>query len=409
MLWYKIPKKVYFKRGSVDLALRELKGKKKAFIITDRFLFNSDAIRNITRVLDDICCDYEIFFDIKTNPTLSIVNEAYAIMKPYEPDCIIALGGGSPMDVAKMLWLKYEEPELKFEDVAMRFVDISKNIYDLPELGKKASLVCIPTTSGTGSEVTPFSIITDDKTGERFTVAGYTLTPTMAIVDANFVDNMPKKLTAASGIDALVHAIEAYVSSMATNFTNSNALEAIKLTFRYLSRSYHEGKNDPIAREKMHYVATIAGMAFANSFLGICHPMAHKLGAAFNIPYGVANALLIKQVIKFNATCAPESDELPQYKSPCALKKYGQIADELNLKGNNDIEKTDKLINEIENLMKDIELPNSIEEYGISEKEFNSKLSELVDFAPDSAGKNPMYPTKEELKEIYKKAYKGTY
>ncbi|MCQ2958248.1 MAG: bifunctional acetaldehyde-CoA/alcohol dehydrogenase, partial [Candidatus Gastranaerophilales bacterium] len=296
MLWFKVPPKVYFKRGAVDLALRELEGKKRAFIVTDRFLFNSGAVYNVTNVLEEIGIDYQIFFDVKPDPTLSTINEALNIVRPFEPDVIISLGGGSPMDAAKIIWLMYEHPETNFSDISMRFMDIRKRICSIPELGKKATMVAIPTTSGTGSEVTPFAIITDDKTHVKYAIADYALTPNMAIIDPNFVDGMPKGLTAASGIDALVHAVEAYVSVMATNFTNSNALEAIKLVFKYLPRSYKEGANDPIAREKMHYAATIAGMAFANSFLGICHSMAHKLGAAFNIPHGIANAVLFLQI-----------------------------------------------------------------------------------------------------------------
>ena len=295
MLWFKVPPKVYFKRGCTDLALRELKGKKRAFIVTDRFLFNSGAVDNITRVLDEIGVDHQVFFDVKPDPTIATINEAMAIVRPYEPDVIIALGGGSPMDAGKIIWLLYEQPDTNFEDISMRFMDIRKRICEIPTLGEKATMVCIPTTSGTGSEVTPFSIITDEKTHYKYAIADYALTPNMAIVDPNFVDGMPKGLTAASGIDALVHSLEAYVSCLATNFTNSNALEATKLIFKYLVRSYNDGASDPIAREKMHYAATIAGMSFANSFLGLCHSMAHKLGAMYSIPHGVANALLIRQ------------------------------------------------------------------------------------------------------------------
>ena len=322
MLWFKVPPKVYFKRGATDLALRELEGKKRAFIVTDRFLFNSGMVYNITNVLDEIGIDYEIFFDVKPDPTLSTINEAMKVLRPFEPDVIIALGGGSPMDAAKIMWLMYEQPDTVFEDISMRFMDIRKRICNIPELGKKATMVAIPTTSGTGSEVTPFAIITDDETHVKYAIADYALTPNMAIVDPNFVDTMPKGLTSASGIDALVHAVEAYVSAMATNFTNSNALEATKLIFRYLERSYKEGANDPQAREKMHYAATIAGMAFANSFLGLCHSMAHKLGAMFHVPHGVANALLISQVIKYNATDCPKKQcVFPQYKFPNAKAK----------------------------------------------------------------------------------------
>ena len=410
MLWFKVPQKVYFKRGATDLALRELQGRKKAFIVTDRFLFNSGAAEKITKVLDDIGIDHEIFFDVKPDPTLSTIEEAYTIMKPFEPDVIIALGGGSPMDAAKILWLKYEQPDTVFEDIAMRFMDIRKRICQLPELGKKALMVAIPTTSGTGSEVTPFSIITDDKSGVKYAIADYALTPSMAIVDPNFVDGMPKGLTSASGIDALVHAIEAYVSCMATNFTNSNALEAVKLVFKYLSRSYHEGANDPIAREKMHYAATIAAMAFANSFLGLCHSMAHKLGAMFHIPHGVANALLIRQVIKYNATdCPKKQATFPQYKYPCAVERYAQIADELKLGGSTNEEKTQLLLDAIDKLMKDIELPRSIKDFGVSEEDFYAKLDEMVELAFDDqcTGANPVYPIMEDMKQLYIDAFNG--
>ena len=414
MLWFKVPQKVYFKRGATDLALRELTGRKKAFIVTDRFLFSSGAAEQITKVLDDIGIDHEIFFDVKPDPTLTTIEEAFAIMKPFEPDVIIALGGGSPMDAAKILWLKYEQPDTDFTDISMRFMDIRKRICQLPELGKKAMMVAIPTTSGTGSEVTPFSIITDDKTGVKYAIADYALTPSMAIIDPNFVDGMPKGLTSASGIDALVHAVEAYVSCMATNFTNSNALEACKLVFKYLSRSYHEGANDPIAREKMHYAATIAGMAFANAFLGLCHSMAHKLGAMFHVPHGVANALLIRQIIKYNATdCPKKQATFPQYKYPCAIERYAQIADELKLGGSTNEEKTQLLIDAIDRLMKDIELPNSIREFleknGKTEADFYEKLDEMVELAFDDqcTGANPVYPLMSDIKEIYIKAFNG--
>lgn len=410
MLWFKVPRKIYFKRGAVDLALRVLKGKKRAFIVTDRYLFNSGAVSAVTNVLEELDIDYQIFFDVKPDPTLSTVKQAMDIVNPYEPDLIIALGGGSPMDVAKVIWLKYEQPETNFEDISMRFMDIRKRICQIPDLGVKANLVAIPTTSGTGSEVTPFSIITDDETHIKYALADYALTPDMAIVDPNFVDNMPKGLTAASGIDVLVHCLEAYVSSMATNFTNSNSLEATKLVFRYLVRSYRDGAKDPIAREKMHYAATIAGMAFANAFLGLCHSMAHKLGAMFNIPHGVANSLLICQVIKYNATDCPQKQAtFPQYKYPCAKERYGQIADELKLGGKNDDEKVRLLLKAITKLKKDIGLPASIKEYGISRKDFMAKLDELVELAFDDqcTAANPVYPLLKDIRQIYLDAYEG--
>ena len=410
MLWFKVPSKIYFKRGATDLALRELEGKKRAFIVTDRFLFNSGAIDNITKVLDEIGIEHEVFFDVKPDPTISTINQAMAVLRPFEPDVIISVGGGSPMDAAKIMWLMYEQPETKFEDISMRFMDIRKRICSIPELGKKAMMVAIPTTSGTGSEVTPFAIITDDETQVKYAIADYALTPNMAIVDPNFVDGMPKGLTSASGIDALVHSIEAYVSCMATNFTNSNALEAIKLVFKYLERSYTNGASDPIAREKMHYAATIAGMAFSNSFLGLCHSMAHKLGAMYHVPHGVANALLIRQIMKYNATDAPKKQAtFPQYKFPCAKTKFGQIADELNLGGKNDDEKVELLINEVDKLMKAINLPNSIKDFGVDEATFMDNLDELVELAYDDqcTGANPVYPLLADIKQIYIDAYNG--
>ena len=392
------------------MALKVLQGKKRAFIVTDRFLFNSGAVDTIAKTLDEIGIDHEVFFDVKPDPTIATIKQAMEIVKPYEPDVIIALGGGSPMDAAKIIWLLYEQPDTNFADISMRFMDIRKRICQIPDLGKKATMVCIPTTSGTGSEVTPFAIITDEKTHYKYAIADYALTPNMAIVDPNFVDGMPRGLTAASGIDALVHSIEAYVSSMATNFTNSNALEATKLVFKYLVRSYREGANDPQAREKMHYAATIAGMAFANAFLGLCHSMAHKLGAMYSIPHGVANALLIRQIIKYNSTDKPTKQAVfPQYKFPNAKKKYGQIADELNLGGKNDDEKVELLIKAVDDLMTDINLPKSIREFGVKEDEFMKNLDVLVERAFDDqcTGANPRYPLMSEIKQIFLDAYEG--
>ena len=410
MLWFKVPPKVYFKRGALDLALKVLKGKKRAFIVTDTYLFNSGAVDKVTKVLHEIGIEYQIFFDVKPDPTLATINQAMAVLKPYEPDIIIALGGGSPMDAAKIMWLKYEQPDVNFEDISMRFMDIRKRICQIPDLGKKATMVCIPTTSGTGSEVTPFAIITDETKNVKYAIADYALTPNMAIIDPNFVDGMPRGLTAASGIDALVHAVEAYVSCMATNFTNSNALEAVKLIFRYLERSYKDGANDPVAREKMHYAATIAGMSFANAFLGLCHSMAHKLGAMYHVPHGVANALLIRQIIKFNADDAPKKQAtFPQYKYPNAKAKYGQIVDEMGFGGKNDDEKVQILINKIDELMTAIKLPKSIKEFGIDKKTFMNNLDELTELAYDDqcTGANPVYPLMSDIKRIYIDAYNG--
>jgi acetaldehyde dehydrogenase/alcohol dehydrogenase len=410
MLWFKVPPKIYFKRGATDLALRELAGKKRAFIVTDRFLFDSGAVYNITNVIEEIGLDYQIFFDEKPDPTLSTIDDALQMIRTYQPDVIIAFGGGSPIDAAKIMWLMYERPDIDFNDIAMRFMDIRKRICSIPDLGTKAKLVAIPTTSGTGSEVTPFAVITDDKTHIKYPIADYALTPDMAVIDPNFVDSMPKGLCAASGIDALTHALESYVSVLATNFTNSPALEAVKLIFRYLPRSYKGGKDDPLAREKMHYASTLAGMAFANAFLGICHSMAHKLGAAFNIPHGIANALLINQVIRFNATdCPKKQGTFPQYKYPDAKAKYGQIADELKLGGANDDEKTQLLLNAITELKREIAIPLSIRDAGVPEDKFYAKLDELAELAFDDqcTGANPVYPLMKDLKEILIKAYNG--
>ena len=411
MLWFRVPPKIYFKRGSVEPALRELAGKKRAFIVTDRYLFDSGMVNNITNVLEDMDIDYQIFFDVKPDPTLSTIDEALTMVRPYQPDVIIALGGGSPMDAAKIIWLMYEHPEVNFADISMRFMDIRKRICAIPELGKKAQLVAIPTTSGTGSEVTPFAIITDDATHVKYAIADYALTPNMAIIDANFVDNLPKGLTAASGFDALVHAVEAYVSVMATNFTNSAALEAIKQVFRYLPRSYQNGASDPVAREKVHHAATIAGMAFANSFLGLCHSMAHKLGGAFNVPHGIANALLFNQVIRYNATDCPRKQAIfPQYKCPEAKKRYGQIAGNLKLGGRDDDEKLENLLAAISKLKEDIEIPHSIKDWGIKEEDFFAKLDDMVEKAFDDqcTGANPVYPLMEDIRQIYIDAYYGT-
>ena len=414
MLWFKVPPKIYFKRGSTELALREFEGKKRAFIITDRFLFNSGAVAAITNTLEEIGIDFQIFFDVKPDPTLSTVEQALAMVTPYQPDLIIALGGGSPMDVAKIIWLMYEHPETDFADISMRFMDIRKRICRIPDLGEKAKLVCIPTTSGTGSEVTPFSIITDDKNHVKYAIADYALTPSMAIIDPHFVVGMPKRLTAAGGIDALVHCLEAYVSVMATNFTNSTALEAAKQIFRYLPRSYKEGANDPYAREKVHYAATMAGMAFANAFLGLCHSMAHKLGAMYNIPHGIANALLICQIIRYNATDCPKKQGIfPQYKAPEAKKRYAQVAHVLYLGDANstDDERVELLIKAVADLKNTLEIPPSIRAYGVDEKEFMSRLDELSRLAYDDqcTGANPVYPLISDIKQIYLDAFEGKY
>lgn len=410
MLWYRVPPKIYLKRGSLDVALREFADKKRALIITDGPLYKLGITDNVTKVLDDIGVKYTIFSDVKPDPTISLVMDILKTANAFEPDLIISLGGGSPIDAGKIAWLLYENPEVKFEDIAMVFMDIRKRICDAGTLGKKAQFVAIPTTSGTGSETTPFAVITDDATHIKYPIADYALTPNMAILDANLVMTMPKSLCAASGIDSLTHALEAYASIMSTEFSNSNAEKAIKLIFKYLPDSYKYGANNPQARENMHYAASIAGMSFANAFLGICHSMAHKLGAAFNIPHGFANALLICQVVKYNSSEKPTKQGLfPQYKYPHARERYAAVADLIELGGRNENEKVANLIKAINDLKKQLDIPLSIKDYGISEKEFNDKLDDMVEqaFNDQCTGANPVYPLMKELKQIYLDAYNG--
>lgn len=410
MLWFKVPPKVYFKSGSLGVALTDLAGKKRAFIVTDKMLNDLGYTKKVTNILQEIGVDYEIFFDVEPNPSIATVNRGLAIIKSYKPDVIIALGGGSPIDAAKIMWLMYESPEQKFEELALRFMDIKKRICTFPEMGKKSIMVAIPTTSGTGSEVTPFSVITDEKTDIKYPIADYELTPTMAIVDPELVMSMPKSLAAFSGLDALVHAIEAMASICATEYTNGLSLEAIRLVFKYLPASYKNGAKDPKAREKMHYASTIAGMAFANAFLGICHSMAHKLGAAFDIPHGLANILLISQVIKYNAVDVPvKQAAFSQYKYPTAKESYARIADYLGLGGKSLDDKVNKLVEAIEKLKKELNIPVSIQEAGISESDFYNKLDELSLLAYDDqcTGANPRYPLIIELKDLYLAAFNG--
>ncbi|MEI0531493.1 bifunctional acetaldehyde-CoA/alcohol dehydrogenase [Brachyspira pilosicoli] len=412
MLWYRVPEKIYLKRGSLDVALREYANKKRALIITDGPLFKLGVTDNVTKVLDDIGVKYTIFSDVKPDPTISTVRDIVKTANAFEPDVIIALGGGSPIDAGKIAWLLYENPEVKFEDIAMVFMDIRKRICDAGELGKKAQFVAIPTTSGTGSETTPFAVITDDATHIKYPITDYALTPDMAILDANLVMSMPRGLCAASGIDSLTHALEAYASICSTEFSNSNAEKAIKLIFKYLPASYKEGAENPVARENMHYAASLAGMAFANAFLGICHSLAHKLGAAFNIPHGIANALLICQVVKYNANEKPTKQGLfPQYKYPHARERYAFIADMLELGGKNDNEKVANLIKAINGLKKELDIPLSIKDYGVAEKDFMAKLDDIVEqaFNDQCTGANPVYPLMKELKQIYLDAYNGVY
>ncbi len=413
MYWYKVPQKIYFKRGALEQALTELQDKKRAYIITDKTMEQLGHVRKVIDVLETLNIKVRVFSDVLPDPNISNVNEALAIANSWQPDMIIALGGGSAIDEGKMVWLMYENPETSFEDIAMRFMDIRKRIYSAPPLGKKATMVAIPTTSGTGSEVTPFTIITDEKTGTKYAITDYALTPDMAIIDPEFVLNMPKSLTAFSGLDVLTHAIEAYTSVFSTNFTEGQALEAMRLVFKYLEASYTEGAKNINAREKMHYAATIAGMAFANAFLGLSHSMAHKLGAMYHVPHGLANALLLSYVIEFNATDKPTKQGLfPQYKYPFVKGRYAKIVDFLlphNKLGDDKDAKVQKLIDMVEDLKHKLNIPRSIKEYGIPESEFLANLDKLSELAFDDqcTGGNARYPLISEIKELYLKAYYG--
>ena len=410
MLWFQVPSRIYFKQNAITEGLKDLAGKKRAFIVTDTFLYDNGYVTKVTKTLDKLGIQSEIFADVKPDPDLETIYKGLDILNVFKPDVIIALGGGSPMDAAKIMWLMYEQPLAKFSDLAMRFMDIRKRIYKFPQLGKKAFFVAIPTTSGTGSEVTPFAVVTDEKTGAKYPIADYELTPDMAIIDPDMVMHMPKTLTAFSGIDALVHAIEAYVSVMATDYTNGLCLEAIRIIFKYLPQAYAEGAANPKAREKMAYASTMAGMAFANAFLGICHSMAHKLGSAFHVPHGLANALLISDVIRFNAVEAPTKQAaFPQYKYPLAIERYARIADYLGLGGKTPAQKVEKLIEAVEDLKKKIDIPATLNDAGVDEKAFLDTLDELSEMAFDDqcTGGNPRYPLVKEIAELYKKAYYG--
>lgn len=413
MLWFRTPQKVYIKRGCLPVALDELKnvlGKKKAFIVTDSFLYNNGYTKTVTDKLNEMGIVHTTFFDVAPDPTLESARKGAEAMKAFQPDCIIALGGGSAMDAAKIMWVLYEHPEADFMDMAMRFVDIRKRVYTFPKMGEKAYFIAVPTSAGTGSEVTPFAVITDEKTGVKYPLADYELLPNMAIVDADLMMNMPKGLTAASGIDALTHAIEAYASMLATEYTDALALKAIRLIFDYLPRAYENGALDAEARERMANASTIAGMAFANAFLGICHSMAHKLGAFYHLPHGIANALLITDVIKFNASEAPtKMGTFPQYDHPHTLRRYAEIAEYLGIKGDSDTEKLDNLIAKIQELKDKVGIKKTIRDYGIDEKTFLNNLDEMTEQAFDDqcTGANPRYPLISEMKEIYLKAYYG--
>ncbi len=411
MQWFKVPPHIYFKFGSMELALkRNLKDCKRAFIVTDKPIFDIGTPDRIAKVMQSIGCETEIFFEVTPDPTISIIKKGVEVMNVFQPDVIIAVGGGSPMDAAKMMWVSYEHPEVQFKDLALRFMDILKRICPFPEMGEKAKLVTIPTTSGTGSEVTPFAVVTDDETGMKYPLADYQITPYMAIIDPELVISMPRGLTANSGIDALTHALEAYVSILATDFTNSYALQAIKMIFEYLPASYKDGATNFYAKEKMHYAATMAGMAFANAFLGICHSMAHKLGAKYHLPHGMANALMINEVIKFNSSDKPTKQAaFAQYKYPNAKRRYAEIAEFLGLGGKTDNQKVEKLIEAITKLKQEINLPLSIREAGVNEADFMKNIDQLsLDaFDDQCTGANPRYPLISELKEIYIKSYNG--
>ena len=413
MLWFRAPEKVYMKRGCLPVALEELKNvmnKKRVFIVTDTFLYENGYTKVVTDKLDEMGIVHETFFNVAPDPTLACAKEGVKLIDAFKPDCIIAIGGGSAMDAAKIMWVLYEHPEIDFLDMAMRFMDIRKRVYTFPKMGEKAYFIAVPTSAATGTEVTPFAVITDETTGQKYPLADYELLPKMAIVDADMMMNAPKGLTSASGIDALVHSIEAYVSMMATEFTDGLAIEAIKTIFEYLPRAYEEGANDPIAREKMANAATMAGMAFANAFLGICHSMGHKLGAYHHLPHGVTVGLVLDEVMRFNAEEVPtKMGTFPQYEYPHALRRYAEIADSLNLGGNTDQEKLERLINKIDELKERVGFKKTIKDYGISEEDFLSTLDEMSEKAFDDqcTGANPRYPLISEIKEIYLKTYYG--
>lgn len=406
MLWFRVPEKIYFKYGCLGMALEELKdmNRKKAYIVTDKVLYDLGVLDNVTKVLEQIGVDYRIFYDVQPDPTLESARKGAKEMLNFEPDTIIAVGGGSPMDAAKIMWVLYEQPEVAFEDLAMIFMDIRKRIYNMPKIGKKATFVAVPTSAGTGSEVTPFAVITDEKTGVKYPLADYQLTPGMAIIDAELMMNMPKGLTAASGIDALTHAIEAYVSVLASDYTNGLALEAARLIFKYLPLAYTEGTTNIKARGKVAHASTIAGMAFANAFLGVCHSMAHKLGAEHHVPHGTANALLINEVIRFNSAEDPKKQTaFPQYKYPNAKSRYAKMADYLQLGGETEDEKVEALINAIDELKMKLNLPMTIKEAGVSEKKFYATLDKMSELSFDDlcTGASPRYPLISEIKQMF--------
>ena len=413
MLWFRAPEKVYIKRGCLPVALEELKNvmnKKKVFIVTDSFLFQNGYTKPITDKLDELGIEHTTFSNVAPDPNLACAIEGTRAMNEFKPDAIIAVGGGSAMDAGKIMWVMYEHPEVDFLDMAMRFMDIRKRVYTFPKMGEKAYFIAVPTSAGTGSEVTPFAVITDEKTGTKYPLADYELLPKMAIVDANMMMNAPKGLTSASGIDAVTHCLEAYASMMATEYTDGLAIESLKNIFKYLPRAYENGANDPEAREKMANAATMAGMAFANAFLGVCHSMAHKLGAYHHIAHGIANALMIDLVLRFNAAEVPEKmGTFPQYDHPHTLRRYAEVAEALGFGGANDQESLDNLIREIDILKEKIGIKKTIRDYGVDEKYFLEKLDEMSEQAFDDqcTGANPRLPLISEIKDMYLKAYYG--
>ena len=413
MLWFRTPEKVYIKKGCLPVALDELKnvlGKKRAFIVTDTFLYENGYTKPITDKLDEMGIAHTTFSNVAPDPTLASAREGAAQMATFKPDTIIALGGGSAMDAAKIMWVLYEHPEADFMDMAMRFIDIRKRVYTFPKMGEKAYFIAVPTSAGTGSEVTPFAVITDEATGVKYPLADYELLPNMAIIDTDFHMSAPKGLTAASGIDAVTHAVEAYAAMLATDYTDGLALQALKNIFKYLPRAYENGQTDVEAREKMANAATMAGMAFANAFLGVCHSMAHKLGAFHHLPHGVANALMIEEVLRFNASEAPaKMGTFSQYDHPHTLARYAEIADYLGLGGKNDSEKLENLIKAINDLKARVGIKETIKDYGVDEKVFLDNLDEMVEQAFDDqcTGANPRYPLMSEIKEMYLNAYYG--
>ena len=413
MLWFRAPEKVYIKKGCLPVALDELKnvmGKKRAFIVTDSFLYHNGYTKPIADKLDEMGIVHTTFFDVAPDPTLASAKEGAEQMKAFQPDCIIALGGGSAMDAGKIMWVLYEHPEADFMDMAMRFIDIRKRVYTFPKMGEKAYFIAVPTSAGTGSEVTPFAVITDEKSGVKYPLADYQLLPNMAIIDPDFHMSAPKGLTAASGIDAVTHALEAYASMMATDYTDGLAIQALKGIFEYLPRAYDNGQTDIEAREKMANCATMAGMAFANAFLGVCHSMAHKLGAFHHLPHGIANALMIEEVLRFNAAEAPaKMGTFSQYDHPHTLARYAEVSRALGFGGKNDKESLENLINAINALKERVGIKKTIRDYGIDEKDFLDRLDAMTEQAFDDqcTGANPRYPLMSEIKQMYLDAYYG--